>query len=426
MTWPTEDAPTGNLDAGTDKPALARADLLKAVQNCNQMRTHPSTQSINLMAADDPAEARSIIGAQAQDGKLDAIAALATMAADEYIYFTAANAAAKGVVTAASRALLAGNTSTDQLAVLGVVLNDLMSATEAYLAFATKAEVSAGYRVDIQVLSTPGTFTGTNGYAKPVGARTFDLLVLPGSGGGASGRRGAAGSARYGGGPAGQQPMLWAQGLLASMLGAYTDYTVGAPGVGGAKVTTDNTDGNDGTDGGLSKFGSMFQALGGKGGKKGTNASGLGGVVQYQAISHINGTSGTDAAAGADAVLAAPTAYTQTSALQPTRPGHGGGINASNTKFDGQNGQGIYNQTIQNHPANGAAGGGIGAAGADGTKMDLGGGREFYLGGGGGGPDGGDGGFPGAGGGASTNGTQSGKGGNGVSGRIVVIMHCGV
>lgn len=42
MVWPTTSIPTSNLDAGTDSPAAARAELLTLVQQFEQLKNHVS------------------------------------------------------------------------------------------------------------------------------------------------------------------------------------------------------------------------------------------------------------------------------------------------------------------------------------------------------------------------------------------------
>jgi hypothetical protein len=50
MVWPTAPIPTANLDAGTDSPAAARADLLLQAQQVNQMQAHGAVFADGLAA----------------------------------------------------------------------------------------------------------------------------------------------------------------------------------------------------------------------------------------------------------------------------------------------------------------------------------------------------------------------------------------
>lgn len=63
MTWPTTPVSTVNLDAGTDSPALARADILGMAQKLNQAMAHPSAYAQTLLDDPDAATARTTLGA---------------------------------------------------------------------------------------------------------------------------------------------------------------------------------------------------------------------------------------------------------------------------------------------------------------------------------------------------------------------------
>ena len=63
MTWPTTAIPTTNLDAGTDSPATARANLLQLAQQVNQLQAHVSAFAATLLDDADTATARTTLGA---------------------------------------------------------------------------------------------------------------------------------------------------------------------------------------------------------------------------------------------------------------------------------------------------------------------------------------------------------------------------
>lgn len=65
MTWPASDVVTTNLDAGTDSPATARAQLLDLVQKFNQLRTHVSAAAQALLDDADAAAMRETLGTNA-------------------------------------------------------------------------------------------------------------------------------------------------------------------------------------------------------------------------------------------------------------------------------------------------------------------------------------------------------------------------
>lgn len=62
MTWPASDVVTTNLDAGTDSPATARAQLLDLVQKFNQLRAHVSAAAQALLDDADAAAMRTTLG----------------------------------------------------------------------------------------------------------------------------------------------------------------------------------------------------------------------------------------------------------------------------------------------------------------------------------------------------------------------------
>lgn len=65
MVWPTTPIPTANLDAGTDSPATARADLLQLAQQVNQLQAHVSAFATMLLDDVDAASMRGTLGAAA-------------------------------------------------------------------------------------------------------------------------------------------------------------------------------------------------------------------------------------------------------------------------------------------------------------------------------------------------------------------------
>jgi hypothetical protein len=261
-------------------------------------------------------------------------------------------------------------------------------------------------------------FTSSGTWNKPTGAYTcVDVLVVPGAGGGASGRRGAAGTNRVGGGPGNGNGPIFTRFRFSDMPSTVS-VTVGAGGAGGLAVTTDNTDGNSGNFPGASQFGTFIYGQAGYGsfGQAGGNNS---------------GGAGGNTESGTMPNYPAPQTPFQADRRSVSAGGGGGGnISAANVPGNGANGG-------SNFHAAGLTGSGIapGGAGGAGSTPTLIPGLFGGQGGGGGGAgnaagtvaggNGGDGGrcAGGGGGGASTNGANSGAGGKGGDGLVMVVCY---
>lgn len=97
------------------------------------------------------------------------------------------------------------------------------------------------------------TFNASNTWTKPAGALFVEIWVIGAGTGGGSGRRGSTTTNRCGG--AGGGGNTWACFKVnASTLGSTASVTIGAGGLGGASVTTDDTNGNIGNIGGETRF----------------------------------------------------------------------------------------------------------------------------------------------------------------------------
>lgn len=248
----------------------------------------------------------------------------------------------------------------------------------------------------------------------PVGAIGVRVSITPPGCGGGSGRRGAAGTIRTGGGGAASTPIVRGEYVPIGPNDTTFGLVIPNPGAGGAAVTTDDTNGNDGagavqcsfTLGGVQRFVTATNSdLVGRGGAV-ANASGGVGLGLYGAFNTAGGGSsgsGTGVIGGESIGFCAAGA------------GGGGSITAANVPGNGGSG-GLVRATAA------VSAGGV-VDGALPTSIGVRTDRLAGPGGGGGaasitkaaqaGADGAGIGAPGGGGGASVNGFPSGKGGNG-------------
>lgn len=259
--------------------------------------------------------------------------------------------------------------------------------------------------VVIDEFTSAGSFTWT----KPTGAVLVDVELFSGGNGGGSGRRGAAGTNRYGGngGPLANRII---RRFHASDLTSTVSVTVGAGGAGGTAITSNDTDGNAGSAGGTSSFGAYVNSpAAASGGAAGTSTAG--GAGSSQSGANIAGQSG---GTGSYATVAGGAG------------GGGGGI--SNADVGNAGGAG---GTTTDDPTAGSAGGAINTNAANATARTPanvggragGGGGAGTSGAAGKGGNGAAPGGSGGGGGGSLNGNNSGAGGTGADGLVRVITY---
>jgi len=265
------------------------------------------------------------------------------------------------------------------------------------------------------------TSTGGNTWNKFPDASEVSGVLIGAGGGGASGRRGAAGTDRFGGG-AGAGGGYTSFKIPASVVGSTESVTVGLGGAGGTGIGADNTDGNNGTAGGSTTFGAWAIAPGGNAGSAGTAANGQGGTSNTTQGMFFNGAGG-----GGQNGLGSNGGFGYHYAAGGG--GGGGGINVANA--NGNGGNGGQGSISRNSTLSGGTGGVVAGANATvGTSASTSEGSGGGGGGGGGatsgtfnvGKTGGNYGGGGGGGGAVINGTAGGAGGAGANGIAIIIQ----
>ena len=138
---------------------------------------------------------------------------------------------------------------------------------------------SAWWALDWRIYPLRQVFLSTAYYTLPPLSRYVYPKLIGAGGGAGSGRKGAAGSVRCGGGGAqagGYSERLFRAELLGAPL-TQVQVAIGAFGVGGSSQTANSTNGNIGVSGSPTSFGTLLIAQGGSPGNGGTTSGGSGG-----------------------------------------------------------------------------------------------------------------------------------------------------
>ena len=402
----------GNL-SGLGSPSVARSNL-----GLGSMATASATDYLtkagNLSGLADTATARTNLG----------LGTMATATATNYL------AKADNLSGLASTSTARTNLGLGTIATFNDAPSDGSQYARKNGAWDVVTAGGGGGSVTVNTYSTPGTYS----YTVPAGAKYVTVWLWASGGGGASGARRATTSAR-GGGSGGAGGAFCKMDLIASSITSPVTIVVPAGGAGGTAVTVNDTNGNAGTPGGHAQFGNLIAHLG----SGGTGGSTTGGSAAGQrsslwgfaTVAGVNSGAGGAAGAGGSSGTITPGAH-----FIPSSGGGGAGQLANNTTAAlGGNGasKGAAGANIVSGwnvvISSGLGGSNPGTAptnGNNGTTTLFGGGG----GGGGGyttaiaGQAGAAGNYPGGGGGggsASDNGFNSGAGGRGGDGLVIVV-----
>lgn len=283
------------------------------------------------------------------------------------------------------------------------------------------------------------TYTSSDTWTKDTRTKWVEIYAISGGGGGGSGRKGTSTAAGGGGGGNGGNGFYWT--APANFFGNSETVTIGGTANGGIAQTTDATNGNPGTANNVTSFGDLDtnSGAGAAGGTTGSVSGGTG-SNSFSNLTLNAGLSGpqgraTTGSNGGSLTLANATFYFIGSA-----GGGGAGADAVTERVGG-NGGSVLDRSIATIISPGA--GGLESTGINGGNGNIsvitgglmtggtggGGGGGYSVGAGGAtaGGNGGNGGIPGGGGGGGGGGidavANSGAGGSGARGQIIVIEY---
>ncbi len=273
---------------------------------------------------------------------------------------------------------------------------------------------------DIQIFTT----VGANTWTKPPGAKIVYVYMVGAGAGGGSGRKGAAGTVRTGGGAGGAGSISDAS-FNADALPFSVIVTVPVGGVGGASRVTNSTNGIAGGNSGYGSFGGYLKTTLSFGGGAGSTTAALAGTGATGNRTGNNPNNGNSSSGTGGAASVAAAAW-----YSPTAGNAGGGITSANVPNAGGASSANIQWSSQSILSQGAAGT-VNNSGGNGSSDTVtymatggGGGGASIIGNAGAGGNGGLYGGGGGGGGAALDSVgDSGKGGDGAQGIIIVYTY---
>jgi hypothetical protein len=195
---------------------------------------------------------------------------------------------------------------------------------------------SGGFARIVTQLTESGT------YHKPANLQYLEVICIGGGGGAASGGKRASGVSAPGGGGAGPGCIAWHR-FIPSALPDDVDYVVGAGGAGGASQETNDTNGIAGAEGGDTFFGSFIYA---QGGARSTNSNG----ATTRTVDILLPSSCIPGGAGGNQGGSGSGQNTSNNYNLYNGAGGGGQVHTSNTALGGATPARMYNSAFELNP----------------------------------------------------------------------------
>lgn len=183
MTYPTAAVNTANIDASGDSPALARSDILDAIQKLNQMIAHTTAFAAALLDDANAATARATLGAAASGANTDITSVGAVtgvtatlgdnttkLATTAYVKAASTTGNAATSTTAATAAACSGNAATATTDSQHLGVSQSWQDVTGSRATNTNYTNSTGKPIEVSIYTSGG---GSGAYAQIISAGVF-------------------------------------------------------------------------------------------------------------------------------------------------------------------------------------------------------------------------------------------------------------